>query len=53
MFPYRDKFISVFTGTATLTAVSALRPKLATRAEILFGVNTIISKSDWIAARES
>ncbi len=48
--PYQTKFIQIFPpGTLTLTGALALRPKLATRAEVLWGVNTKITKSDWSA----
>lgn len=52
--PFQSKFVEVFpNGSATLTAVLALRQKDASRAEVLFGVNTEISKQDWFAARDS
>lgn len=51
---YQGKFLSVFgAGSATRTAALALRAKAASRAEVLFGVNTVISRQDWIAARDS
>jgi len=52
--PYKAKLLSIFpAGTASRTAMLALLPKPATRAEILFGVNTVITRSDWITARDS
>ena len=52
--PYQGKFTSVFPGgSVTLTAVLALRVKPASRAEILFGVNTVISRPDYAAMRNS
>jgi len=52
--PYKAKLLSIFpSGTTTRTAMLALLPKPATRAEILFGVNTIITRDDWITARDS
>ena len=52
--PYQSKFLELFgDGSATRTAAIALRTKDASRAEELFGVNTVISREDWIAARDS
>ena len=52
--PYQAKFLAIFgAGSATRTAALALRSKPATRAEVLFGVNTVISRQDWFAARDS
>lgn len=52
--PYRAKFLEIFgNGTATRTAVLALRRKSASRAEELFGVNTVITRHDLILAREN
>ena len=51
--PYQPKFLQLFgAGSATRAAVLALRSKDASRAEVLFGVNTAISREDWIAARD-
>jgi hypothetical protein len=52
--PYQAKMLSLFTnGSVTRTAILGLRSKPASRAEVLFGVNTVISRDDWIQARES
>jgi hypothetical protein len=52
--PYQGKFLSIFgAASATRAAALALRQKDASRAEVLFGVNTVITRADWIAARES
>lgn len=52
--PYQPKFLSLFGGgSTTRTAVLALREKDASRAEVLFGVNTVIGRDDWFAARDS
>jgi len=52
--PYQGKFVSLFAqGSKTLAATLALRSKPASRAEVLFGVNTIITKLDYVAARDS
>ena len=54
MTPYKDKFLAVFgAGSVTRTAATALLPKDATRAEVLFGINTVITNADWVAARDS
>jgi len=51
---FQSKFLEVFpNGSATRTAALALREKDASRAEVLFGVNTVISRDDWFAARDS
>lgn len=51
---YKVGFLSIFSnGSATRTAAAALQQKQASRAEELFGVNTIISRNDFIQARES
>jgi len=52
--PFQSKFLEVFpNGSTTRTAALALREKDASRAEVLFGVNTVISREDWFAARDS
>ena len=51
--PYQSKFATIFAASTTLTAALALRSKQASRAEVLFGVNTDISRQDWFAARDS
>ena len=54
LMPYRSKFLSVFPGGGdTRTAVVALLNRSGSRAEVLFGINTEISRQDWIAARDS
>ena len=40
------------TNSATVAAIDALFRTMS-RAEVLFGVGTVISKSDWFAARDS
>ena len=50
--PYQTKFTQIFPpGTATLTGALALRAKLAGRAEVLWGVNTKITRSDFHEVR--
>ena len=50
---FRAAIKSIFaTNGATNTAIDALQ-SLLSRAEFLFGQGTVISKSDWIAARDS
>lgn len=52
--PYQAKFLSLFgAGSVTRAAALALRTKDASRAEVLFGVNTVIAREDWFAARDS
>ena len=52
LLPYRDKFLDLFNAQSTTRAnVQALRVKLASRAETLFGVNTVITRPELIAAR--
>ena len=49
---YKDKFLSVFgAGTTTRTAAQALLSVDASRAEVLFGAGTVLSRRDWIDAR--
>lgn len=51
--PYKEKFRSLFAGnSATVTALDAQVQQIS-RAEALFGVDTVISRDDWIAARDS
>ena len=50
--PYQSKFLQVFDSESTTrTAALELRAKLASRAEILFGVNTQITRQNLIDAR--
>lgn len=52
--PYRDKFLQLFAGgSVTRVAVLALRSRLASRVEVLFEVNTVITPGDWIAVENS
>lgn len=52
--PFQSKFLEVFAiDSATTIAALALREKPASRAEIVFGVNTVIVREDWLAARDS
>lgn len=52
--PFQSKFLEVFAiDSNTTIAALALRAKPASRAEIVFGVNTIIGREDWLAARDS
>jgi len=50
--PYQAKFLAIFNNVSvTRIAVLALRVKLASRSEILFGVNTVLDEYDLAAAR--
>jgi len=50
---YRAKFISVFPANApTVTNLNA-RLRTLSRAEVLFGEDTVLSNQDWFAARDS
>lgn len=52
---FETKFRSLFAGVPvhpTITALNA-RVRLLSRAEVLFGMDTAISRDDWIAARDS
>ncbi len=54
--PHVSMFLKVFTnGNApqTRAAITAARQKDASRAEELFGVNTVLTEEDWFAARDS
>ena len=51
----RDKIVELFNQTPTLdtyTNLVALKRRIS-RAEVLFGVGTVISRTDWFAARDS
>lgn len=51
--PYVGKFLAVFPpGSTTRTAVVNLLARPASRAEVLFGIDTVISRDDWFAARD-
>lgn len=51
--PYRAKFRSLYqANSSTVQALDALVRKLS-RAEVLFGAGTLISRADWFAARDS
>lgn len=51
--PYQAKFLSVFPGgSTTRTAAIALLNATGSRAEVLFGLGTVITRTDWIAARD-
>lgn len=51
--PYKTKFRSLFAGnSATVIALDAQNVALS-RAEVLFGQGTVISREDWFAARDS
>lgn len=51
--PYKAKWASMFAGnSATVTALNAQTAPLS-RAEVLFGQGTTITRDDWIAARDS
>jgi len=51
---YRVKLRQLFSPTsATFLAIKALLPKPASRAEVLFGLNTIITNSDVNKSRQS
>ena len=50
----RDKILELFNEnpqTATYTALAALKRRMS-RAEVLFGIGTRISKDDWVTARD-
>lgn len=51
---YKDKFLELFPVATSTTGAAAngLRSKAASRAEILFGADTVITRYDWIAARD-
>lgn len=53
---FEPKFRALFAGytpsSNTLDALNA-RVQLLSRAEVLFGIDTVISKADWLAARDS
>lgn len=54
MTPYVTKFLEVFPAAGvTRTAAQALLPKLASRTEILFGVNTVLTRTDLTTALNS
>jgi hypothetical protein len=51
--PYRAKIRDAFkSGSTTVNAIDALIRPLS-RAEVLFGEGTVISRADWLAARDS
>ena len=51
--PYKLKFRSLFAAnSSTVIALDAQTIELS-RAEVLFGVDTVLSKEDWAAARDS
>lgn len=51
--PYKTKFRSMFAAnSATVVALDAQTVSLS-RAEVLFGQGTVISREDWLAARDS
>lgn len=50
--PYRDKWRAMFPdGSATAAALDAQQSELS-RAEVLFGQGTVITRDDWLAARD-
>ena len=52
--PHQAKFFVLFGNpSVTRTAMLALISKPASRAAIISHVNTVISRDDWIAARDS
>lgn len=52
--PFQAKFLAIFkAGTKTRAAAMGLRSKPASRAEVLFGVNTVLTREDYFAARDS
>ena len=51
--PYQAKIQSVFAGTATLTAMLALRTRPSSQAEDEFGVGTVITRKHLVAARHT
>ncbi len=52
--PFKGKFLEVFpNGSNTRTAAQALLTVEGSRGESLFGFGTVITRDDWIAARDS
>ncbi len=52
--PFKGKFLEVFpNGSNTRAAAQALLTVEGSRGESLFGFGTTITRSDWIAARDS
>lgn len=52
--PYKNRFFSIFPpGTATYEKAIAMLSKKPSRGEELFGLGTVITRLDWIAARDS
>lgn len=49
---FRALFSSYTPSSNTLDALNA-RVQLLSRVEVLFGIDTVISKADWLAARDS
>jgi len=49
---FLPKFQEVFNGKSTLTAAVALRNRTARREEVLFGIDTNITRKDLIFAKE-
>lgn len=50
---FRAKFISVFPANSATVTNLAARLRNLSRAEVLFGEGTSISRNDWFAARDS
>ena len=51
--PYKDKWASMFAAnSATVVALNAQTAPLS-RAEVLFGQGTVLTRDDWAAARDS
>ena len=50
---YKDKFISLFAANSTTVTALNAQTKALSRAEVLFGADTNISRDDWFAARDS
>jgi hypothetical protein len=50
---YKTKFRSLFATNSNTVAALDAQVQAISRAEALFGVETVISRDDWIAARDS
>jgi hypothetical protein len=50
---FRTKFRGLFPGNAQTVANLDARVRRLSRAEVLFGEDTVISRDDWFAARDS
>lgn len=51
--PYKTKFRDLFAANSDTVAALDAQISPLSRAEVLFGIGTIITRDDWIAARDS